>query len=296
MIVIWSGLSVGAIYALTALAYTIVFIPSGTFNFAQAFFVMLGTFLAYTTLVSWHLPWIVAVLVCGAVAAAAGCVEEWTALRPIRGKGAHAELVTTVGYGFLLTGISQLVWGTSPLEVPFVGPNTPFSLLGGRVRPNDFALIITAVVVAVGLWFFSRRSMTGLASLAAAQDRDAAALKGVNVNRLSGWAVVLACCLSGMVGPLIAPETYAVTSLGTSLVIVACRRRPGRLRQLYRRRGRRVPDGPDRGIRRPIPERQLRQHPGPRCLGGCPPAAPERDLRRHCHAAAGVSRQYEFDA
>ncbi len=221
MIVIWSGLSVGAIYALTALAYTIVFIPSGTFNFAQAFFVMLGTFLAYTTLVSWHLPWIVAVLVCGAVAAAAGCVEEWTALRPIRGKGAHAELVTTVGFGFLLTGISQLVWGTSPLEVPFVGPNTPFSLLGGRVRPNDVALIITAVVVAVGLWFFSRRSMTGLASLAAAQDRDAAALKGVNVNRLSGWAVVLACCLSGMVGPLIAPETYAVTSLGTSLVIVA---------------------------------------------------------------------------
>ena len=221
MIVIWSGLSVGAIYALTALAYTIVFIPSGTFNFAQAFFVMLGAFLAYTTLVSWHLPWIVAVIVCGAVAGAAGYVEEWTALRPIRGKGTHAELVTTVGFGFLLTGIAQLVWGTSPLEVPFIGSNTPFSLLGGRVRPDDVALIITAVVIAVGLWLFSRRSLTGLASLAAAQDREAAALKGVNVNRLSGWAVVLACCLSGVVGPLIAPETYAVTSLATSLVIVA---------------------------------------------------------------------------
>jgi branched-chain amino acid transport system permease protein len=221
MIVIWSGLSVGAIYALTALAYTIVFIPSGTFNFAQAFFVMIGAFLAYTTLVSWHLPWIVAVLVCGAVAGAAGYVEEWTALRPIRGKGTHAELVTTVGFGFLLTGIAQLVWGTSPLEVPFIGSNTPFSLLGGRVRPDDVALIITAVVIAVGLWLFSRRSLTGLASLAAAQDRDAAALKGVNVNRLSGLAVVLACCLSGVVGPLIAPETYAVTSLATSLVIVA---------------------------------------------------------------------------
>jgi branched-chain amino acid transport system permease protein len=221
MIVIWSGLSVGAIYALTALAYTIVFIPSGTFNFAQAFFVMIGAFLAYTTLVSWHLPWIVAVIVCGAVAGAAGYVEEWTALRPIRGKGTHAELVTTVGFGFLLTGIAQLVWGTSPLEVPFIGSNTPFSLLGGRVRPDDVALIITAVVIAVGLWLFSRRSLTGLASLAAAQDREAAALKGVNVNRLSGWAVVLACCLSGVVGPLIAPETYAVTSLATSLVIVA---------------------------------------------------------------------------
>ncbi len=71
MIVIWSGLSVGAIYALTALAYTIVFVPSGTFNFAQAFFVMIGAFLAYTTLVSWHLPWIVAVVVCGVVAGAA---------------------------------------------------------------------------------------------------------------------------------------------------------------------------------------------------------------------------------
>jgi len=221
MIVIWSGLSVGAIYALTATAYTIVFIPSGTFNFAQAFFVMIGAFLAYSTLVTWHLPWIVAVIVCGAVAAAAGLVEEWTALRPIRGKGTHAELVTTVGFGFLLTGISQLVWGTSPLQVPFIGSNTPFPLLGGQVRPDDIALIATAVVVALGLWFFSRRSLTGLASLAAAQDREAASLKGVNVNRLSRWAVVLACCLSGVVGPLIAPETYAVTTLATSLVIVA---------------------------------------------------------------------------
>jgi branched-chain amino acid transport system permease protein len=221
MIVIWSGLSVGAIYALTALAYTLVYIPSGTFNFAQAFFVMIGAFLAYTALVSWHLPWFAAVIVCGAVAGAAGYVEEWTALRPIRGKGTHAELVTTVGFGFLLTGISQLVWGTSPLQVPFIGSNTPFSLFGGRVRPDDVALIITAVVVAVGLWYFSRRSLIGLASLAAAQDREAAALKGVNVNRLSGWAVAAACCLSGVVGPLIAPETYAVTSLATSLVIVA---------------------------------------------------------------------------
>ena len=221
MIVIWSGLSVGAIYALTALAYTIVFIPSGTFNFAQAFFVMLGTFLAYTTLVSWHLPEIVAILVCGAVAGVAGYAEELTALRPIRGKGTHAELVTTVGFGFLLTGISQLVWGTSPLQVPFVNANAPFALLGGRVRPDDIALIITAVVVTAGLWLFSRRSLTGLASLAAAEDREAAALKGVNVNRLSGGAVVLACCLSGMAGPLIAPETFAVTSLATSLVIVA---------------------------------------------------------------------------
>jgi branched-chain amino acid transport system permease protein len=63
--------------------------------------------------------------------------------------------------------------------------------------------------------------MVGLASLAAAQDPAAAALKGINVTRLSGMAVVLACCLSGVAGPLIAPKTFASTSLGTSLVIVA---------------------------------------------------------------------------
>lgn len=218
---IWAGLSIGSIYAITALAYTMVFVPSGTFNFAQAFFVMLGTFLAYTTMVTWHLPVVVAILACGAIAAVAGYLEERLALRPIRGKGSHAELVTTVGAGFVITGIAQLVWGTSPLSVPFFANNSTLNALGGTIRPNDVVLIVLAVVLAVGLWFFSRRSMVGLASLAAAQDPDAARLKGINVNRLSGIAVVAACALSGMVGPLIAPKTFAVTSLGSSLVIVA---------------------------------------------------------------------------
>jgi branched-chain amino acid transport system permease protein len=221
MTVIWAGLAVGAIYAITALAYTIVFVPSGTFNFAQAFFVMLGTFLAYTTLVTWNLPVVVAVLVCGAMAGAAGYLEERIALRPIRGKGSHAELVTTVGAGFVLTGISQLVWGTSPLTVPFFMSNSSIDALGGRIRPNDVILIVLAVVLAGGLWLFSRRSIIGLASLAAADDPDAAQLKGINVTRLSGLAVVAACALSGLVGPLIAPKTFAITSLGSSLVIVA---------------------------------------------------------------------------
>jgi branched-chain amino acid transport system permease protein len=221
MTVIWAGLAVGAIYAITALAYTIVFVPSGTFNFAQAFFVMLGTFLAYTTLVTWNLPVVVAVLVCGAMAGAAGYLEERIALRPIRGKGSHAELVTTVGAGFVLTGISQLVWGTSPLTVPFFMSNSSIDALGGRIRPNDVILIVLAVVLAGGLWVFSRRSIIGLASLAAADDPDAAQLKGINVTRLSGLAVVAACALSGLVGPLIAPKTFAITSLGSSLVIVA---------------------------------------------------------------------------
>jgi len=221
MTVIWAGLAIGAIYALTAIAYTIVLVPSGTFNFAQAFFVMLGTFLAYTTIVTWELPVVVAILVCGAVAGVAGYLEERVALRPIRGQGSHAELVTTVGFGFLLTGISQLIWGTSPLSVPFFIDNASIELLGGRIRPNDVLLIVLAVAVAVGLWLFSRRSIIGLASLAAAEDAEAARLKGVNVHRLSGLAVVVACCLSGLVGPLIAPKTFAETSLGTSLVIVA---------------------------------------------------------------------------
>lgn len=221
MTVIWAGLSIGSIYAITALAYTIVFIPSGTFNFAQAFLVMLGTFLAYTTVVTWHLPFVLAVIVCGVVAGAAGYLEERLALRPIRGRGSHAELVTTVGFGFLITGVVQLVWGTSPLAVPFFLENTSVEALGGRVRLNDIVLIVLAIALAAGLWLFSRRSMIGLASIAAAEDPDAAQLKGINVTRLSGLAVIAACVLSGMVGPLIAPKTFAVASLGTSLVIVA---------------------------------------------------------------------------
>lgn len=221
MTVIYAGLTLGAIYALTALAYTIVFIPSGTFNFAQAFFVMLGSFMAYTTLVTWELPIVASLVVCLAVGAAAGYLEERLALRPIRGKGTHAELVTTVGFGFVITGIAQLVWGTSPLPVPFFAPNDSIELFGGRIRPNDILLIALACTLAFALWYISRRSLIGLASLAAAEDPEAAALKGVNVQRLSGLAVVLACGLTGLVGPLVAPKTYAVTTLGTSLVIVA---------------------------------------------------------------------------
>jgi branched-chain amino acid transport system permease protein len=214
---IWAGLSLGAVYALVAVGYNIVFTASGTFNFAHAQLLMLGTFLAYWGLAVLRWP-VVAVFVLAAVVVGAVAVaEERFAIRTVR--GTEAQLVTTVGVATLINGSSQLIWGSQPLAVPFAGGDRVWTLLGGRVLPVELVLIGAAVVLAAGLVHYSRHSMIGLAVLAMAEDREAAALRGVNVRMLTLGAFAVSGMLAGLVGPLVGPRTFAVATLGSALAL-----------------------------------------------------------------------------
>lgn len=215
---LFTGLTVGAIYTLVAVGYNLVFVATSVFNFAQAQFVMLGTFVSYFIMVTLGLPWPFAVLGGLVIGLLIGMLEEVIAIRPLRGRGLHAELVTTLGVATLLDGVAILIWGSNPLFVDF-GPSEPFNVFGGQILVSDIALLGVGVVAAVGLEVLLKRTVWGRVNLATAEDRDAAKLRGINVGGLSLVAFGLAGAIGMGLGVFVAAKTTALASLGSALAI-----------------------------------------------------------------------------
>ncbi|SEL58389.1 branched-chain amino acid ABC transporter permease [Rhodococcus maanshanensis] len=217
MTIVWSGLALGAVYTLVAIGYNIVFISSNTFNFAQAQLMMVGTFVAYTGLVTLKLPvLVVAVMATVTVMILAG-LEEIIAVRPVHDH--QNQLVTTLGAATLIGGATQLIWGSEPLTVPFFGSNDAITLLGGRTYPVEIALLVLAIVLVVLLSQVSKKTVTGLALLGISEDREAAMLRGVNVRALALGAFAASGALAGFLGLFVGPKTFAVATLGSALAI-----------------------------------------------------------------------------
>ncbi|MCW3841490.1 branched-chain amino acid ABC transporter permease [Micromonospora yasonensis] len=214
---IWSGLSIGAVYALIAIGYNVVFIAYTTFNFAHAQLMMFAIFVTYWGLVVAELPVLLIFAIAAVGVGLIALLEEFVAIRPV--KGAHAHLVTTLGMATLLDGTTRLIWGDQVLKVPAVGSDATFTLLGGRISVPEVVLVVSVVAIAVAMIVYSRRSLTGLALLAMAEDRDAALLRGINVKRLALGAFVFTGVLAGLTGPLVGPKTFAVSTLAAALAL-----------------------------------------------------------------------------
>jgi branched-chain amino acid transport system permease protein len=216
-----AGLAVGAIYVLVALGYDIVLLASGTFNFAQAALVMLGTFLASHFGVEQGLNSGYVILISAAIGAVTGIIIELIAIRPVAGKGMHGELVTTIGVLVALQGIITLIWGPNVRPVNPLISERIVTILGGRITIDAIALIIIAIVASAALWAWSRFTLGGIASLAASEDRQAAALRGVNVNHLSILALAASGALGAGAGPIVGPQTLAVVTVAAAVSIKA---------------------------------------------------------------------------
>jgi branched-chain amino acid transport system permease protein len=214
---VWTGLSVGAVYALVALGYNIVYLASGALNFANAALIMLGTFVSYWALTTQHLPFAVAVLLAAVVVTAVAVIQERIGIRPV--SSTEGLLVTTVGAATILSGVAQVIWGSTPLPVPFIGPRDPLTLLGGRLFVDELSLIVAAVVLSAGAWLLQRRTMLGLALLAASEDREASTLRGVDSRRIRLLAFAVSGVLAGAAACLIGPQTLAYPDLGSQLAL-----------------------------------------------------------------------------
>lgn len=217
MTIIWSGLALGAVYALVAIGYNIVFLSQKTFNFAQAALMMLGAFLAYVGIVVLALPWWIVAIVAAVVVGAIAALEERIAIRPV--KDPHNLLVTTLGASIVMEGVAQVIWGGEPRRVPFFMGDQVLEIFGGRLYPVELALVILVVLIVLGLTQYAKRSMTGIALLGMSENSEAAQLRGVNVRRFALIAFVFTGVLAGMLGVFVGPKTYAVATLGASLAL-----------------------------------------------------------------------------
>jgi len=209
---IWSGLSVGALYALGAIALTIPLVRCGVVNFAQASYLMLASFIAVALEPHWATALVVLFLV--VVGGLLGGAQELLTIRPVRGRS-ESVLVTTVGMAIALEGFILAVWGPDPRSLEFFGGDRAMTIAGGRVQPVDLWLIGLAIVVGVGLHAAVTRTRWGLLGRAAMTDQIAGMLRGIDIPRLRTSAFVVAGALSFGLAPIAAAKTGV--SLASSL-------------------------------------------------------------------------------
>ncbi len=220
---VFAGIGTGAIYGLVAIQYNLVFTAAGIFNFAQAQLAAMGTFMVVLFGSTLHLPVAVVIIASTAACALMGGIEEIVAVRPLRrGRGttAHGELVTTLGVAIMLDGIAFVVWGSNPIRVPFPGPTGVLTIFGGRVLPVVFFILGASLAIVIGLRWLFHHTKVGLACLATAEDRQAAQLRGINVQRLGLIAFAAAGALGGASAVLVGPQTFAVYNAGDSFALL----------------------------------------------------------------------------
>jgi branched-chain amino acid transport system permease protein len=217
----WSGLVLGAIYAITACCLNVGMLSGGVFNFAQAAVIVAGMY-SVTSFMSSGLHAVPSIGLNLILAFALGSLVEIIAIRPLRRRTAGAqqsELVTTIGLSTAIVGILGLRWTYDPERVPFVGPALDTDFFGFHQAPAEIFVVILTIVTALGLHLWFRRTRWGVACLAAAEDRVAAQLRGVNVSRLSLIGFGAAGALGGFAALLIGPITFATPTFADTLVL-----------------------------------------------------------------------------
>ena len=219
---LYAGLTIGAVYILVGLTYSITLAATGIFNFAQAQFVVIGVFVAYVGVDEKKWPTALTLLVCIAVGALFGMLEERIAIRPVRDSRGFIYMVTTVGVAVAIEGGIYAIWGADAHTVPFsFGGNQPFALFGGQTTAVSVSLVLLAVVSTVVLQLVNTRTRWGLASRGVTADRDLAGMRGVNVRRLIVMTFAISGGLGGFIGFFVASGVGVSYDLGDTLVIYA---------------------------------------------------------------------------
>ena len=210
------GLTVGSIYALVGLGFSIVFNASRVINFAQGEFVMIGGMSAVSLLIA-GLPMPLAIGGAIVVATIVGLLLEKVAIERARRADVVTLIIITIGASILLRGVAQLVWDKSVHRLPPLSGDAPLAVFGATIVPQSlWVLGATIAIVAALTWFF-RRTRLGKAMLATSHNRLAAELAGIDVKRVLLASFGLAAALGAVAGVLIAPIAFTSYDAGIML-------------------------------------------------------------------------------
>ncbi|MCT9079544.1 branched-chain amino acid ABC transporter permease [Streptomyces fulvoviolaceus] len=212
------GLSLGAVYALVALGFSLVYRTMGLVNFAHADIAMIGAYAASTFYLTAKLPFALAMVLSILITGAIGLVIE-RVLRPLENKDFDLMLIGTIGFGIVLQAVAILIWGTTGRAVPSPVRTAPLDILGVRVRTYDLLVMAVTALAVVGLGFFLARTKRGAAMQAVAMDHEAATAVGIDVGRSNALAFAIGAGLAALAGGLVGPMLYVDASLGGALGI-----------------------------------------------------------------------------
>jgi branched-chain amino acid transport system permease protein len=204
-----SGVTVGAVYALVALGFTIIYNASDVVNFAQGEFVMLGgmiTVFSYQAGIPLPL-------------AAIGVALNKLAIEPARGAPVVSLIIITIGASIFIRGLTQIAFDKQLHRFPAFSGDTPIAIGGATILPQSLWVVAGALMVFIGLWLFFTKTLTGRAVLATANNRIAAQLVGINTRYIMTLSFALSAAIGALAGVLVTPITLTSYDVGISLAL-----------------------------------------------------------------------------
>ena len=200
-----SGISLGSVYAIIALGYTMVYGIAKMLNFAHGDVIMVGSYVVFTATTMMGLPMPVGILASIVICTVLGVLIEGIAYRPLRGTSSLAVLITAIGVSYFLQNAVQIIYGSNAKSFTSVVPLDAVSLADGAlvISGETIVTIVSCIVIMIVLNTFVNKTKAGHAMLAVSEDRQAAQLMGINVNKTISLTFAIGSGLAAVAGMLL---------------------------------------------------------------------------------------------
>lgn len=200
-----NGISLGSVYAIIALGYTMVYGIAKMLNFAHGDIIMVGCYVVFTVVSTMGMSPALGVVLSIIVCTLLGVTIERVAYRPLRGASPLAVLITAIGVSYLLQNLAMLIFGAETKSFTSVVPVPPLKLAGGALTISGETMVTIAacVVIMIALTSFIRFTKAGQAMRAVSEDRGAATLMGINVNKTISLTFAIGSALAAVAGVLL---------------------------------------------------------------------------------------------
>lgn len=200
-----NGISLGSVYGLLALGYTMVYGIINLINFAHGDVYMLGAYVGFLLTTHLHLGFLPSILITMVVCAILGIIIEKIAYKPIRNSTRIAALITAISVSLFIEYLTMYIAGPEIRSFPEVLPDMSIKLFNNGVVLNirDIYIVLTTITLMVVLQFIIHRTKVGKAMRAVSQDSDAAQLMGINVNKTISYTFAIGSALAGAGGVLV---------------------------------------------------------------------------------------------
>lgn len=204
-----NGISLGSIYAIIALGYTMVYGIARMLNFAHGDVIMVGAFAIFTAVSTLGMPSLVGVLIAVVVCTVLGLLIEHIAYRPLRGASSLSVLITAIGVSYLLQNLALLIFGSNARQFTSVVHVPNLKLADGAlsISGETMVTIVSCIIIMAALTTFINKTKIGQAMLAVSEDRGAATLMGIDVNRTIAVTFAIGSALAAIAGALLC-STY----------------------------------------------------------------------------------------
>ena len=198
-----TGISLGSVYAIIALGYTMVYGIAKMLNFAHGDVIMVGAYVTFFATGSFNLPPVVGVLLSVVVCTVLGVVIEGLAYRPLRQASSLAVLITAIGVSYFLQNAALLLWGADTKVFTPVVPSGSLPIEGVTITYASLITVLACIVIMLALTWFTSKTKMGKAMRACSEDKAAAQLMGINVNRTISMTFAIGSALAAIAGVLL---------------------------------------------------------------------------------------------